>query len=292
MTDGEHTVEAGGIAHWVRIAGAAHGTVPLILVHGGPGGSAYPYEAIGDRLAENTTVVFYDQRGCGRSAHPADPSTFTVKQLVADLEQLRATLGANQIVPWGVSYGALVAAEYTVTHHAQVQRLILQAPPIVGPMHPGPWTTRAAAADTIVGPATRTALRATLTGLDDPVQRAWAIFRILSDDPEAQTRFHYHDPANAPVANADTPTYGFNEDMARALIGNERPDLVDALAEIDIPTLVMIGLWDRNTGVDASRDLAQRLPKSTLRLFTRSAHLPHDEEPDAYIAAIHSFLER
>jgi proline iminopeptidase len=58
----------------------------------------------------------------------------------------------------------------------------------------------------------------------------------------------------------------------------------------DIPTLVMIGLWDRNCGVDIARDLAERLPQGQLHLFTRSAHLPHDEEPAEYVQAIHPFL--
>jgi pimeloyl-ACP methyl ester carboxylesterase len=52
----------------------------------------------------------------------------------------------------------------------------------------------------------------------------------------------------------------------------------------------MIGLWDRNCGVDIARDLAERLPQGQLHLFTRSAHLPHDEEPAEYVQAIHPFL--
>jgi proline iminopeptidase len=66
LSDGEHTITAGGVAHWVRVAGAANGGVPLVLLHGGPGGNAYPIErSVGERLAELSAVVFYDSAAAG-----------------------------------------------------------------------------------------------------------------------------------------------------------------------------------------------------------------------------------
>jgi proline iminopeptidase len=41
MVDGVMTVELNGLAHWVRVAGAAHATTPLVLLHGGPGGDCH-----------------------------------------------------------------------------------------------------------------------------------------------------------------------------------------------------------------------------------------------------------
>ena len=70
----------------------------------------------------------------------------------------------------------------------------------------------------------------------------------------------------------------------------QRTDLVDDLAALGLPTLILIGLWDRHVGFDLARSLADRLPRSALRLFTASAHLPDEEEPDAYAAAILDFL--
>src|SRR3954468_23558476 len=111
MIDGQRTVSAGGVDHWVRVAGGSQPGVPVVLVHGGPGATSYPYEALGDRLAERMPVVFYDQRGCGRSAHPARADTYTFAQLVRDLDHLRAELHLEAIIPWGVSFGCVIAAE-------------------------------------------------------------------------------------------------------------------------------------------------------------------------------------
>ena len=78
--------------------------------------------------------------------------------------------------------------------------------------------------------------------------------------------------------------------MARALTGTERTSLADDLAALDLPTLILIGLRDRHVGVNLARSLADRLPRSSLRLFTNSAHLPDEEEPALYVAGIRDFL--
>ncbi|MBE1605634.1 alpha/beta fold hydrolase [Actinopolymorpha pittospori] len=66
--------------------------------------------------------------------------------------------------------------------------------------------------------------------------------------------------------------------------------LVDQLSALDVPTLIIIGLWDRNAGVDACRDLASRLPQARLRVFEGSAHFPNVDEPGRYVEEIASFM--
>jgi proline iminopeptidase len=66
--------------------------------------------------------------------------------------------------------------------------------------------------------------------------------------------------------------------------------LVDDLAALDVPVLVLVGFWDRNAGVDACRDLAARLPRAQLCVFEDSAHFPNVEETDCYVEQIAAFL--
>jgi len=288
LSDGVRVVVAGGVEHWVRVAGAHHGGVPLVLLHGGPGESCYSVEqSVGDELAKVSTVIFYDQRGCGRSARPSDPDTYTMTRLVADLEELRSALGLDRIIPWGVSFGCLVAAEYTVAHSNNVERLILHAPPVVGPLHPGLWSLRPNAVDTFLAPAERTELRTQLDGLTDPIQRTLTSIGAISSSENA-ARFFYYDPANMPEPDPAAPE--MNMELALALVGTERPDLADDLAAIKIPTLVMIGLWDRHVGFDMARDLADRMPNAVLRIFDRSGHLIDEEQPSEYVEAISTFI--
>ena len=278
-------ITAGGVAHWVRVAG--EGGTPLVLLHGGPGGSAVPLEqSVGDELAKQSTVVFYDQRGCGRSEKPSEPGTYTMPQLVADLEELREALGFEQIIPWGVSFGCLLAAEYAVAHPDRVERLVLHAPPIWGPLHPGLWALRPHAVDTVLNAPARAELRKALDGQTDPIERVLTSLQALgaSGDNDA---FVYFDPANKPAVD-ETPD--MNMEMALALLGTERPELADELAATGLPTLVMIGLWDRHVGFDVARDLTDRLPAAALRIFDRSGHLIDEEQPEEYIKAITAFV--
>ncbi|MER7244997.1 alpha/beta fold hydrolase [Kribbella sp. NPDC000426] len=290
LSDGVRTVAAGGVDHWVRVAGAGNDGVPLVLVHGGPGESSYSIEhSVGDEVAKLAPVVFYDQRGCGRSARPSDPGTYTMTQLVADLDELRTALGVERIVPWGVSFGCLPAAEYAVAHSNHVAGLILHAPPIVDPLHPGLWTLRPAAVDPVLTPAERAALRSQLEPLTDPIERTVAAIGAIARSENAAS-FFYYDPANIPADDPSAPES--NMEMAMALVGTERPDLADDLAEVDVPTLILAALWDRHVGFDMPRDLATRLPRATLEIFTDSAHSIADEEPAKYVEVIRTFLER
>lgn len=290
VSDGVRTIAAGGVDHWVRVAGADNDGVPLVLVHGGPGESSYSIErSVGDEIAKLAPVVFYDQRGCGRSARPSDTSTYTIPQLVADLEDLRTALGVDRIIPWGVSYGCLPAAEYAVAHSNHVDRLILHAPPITDPLHPGVWTMRPAAVDPILTPDERTALRTQLEPLTGPIERTLAAIGAIAQSSNA-AGFFYYDPANIPADDPEAPES--NLEMALALVGTERADLVDDLAGVDVPTLILAALWDRHVGFDIPRDLADRLPQATLEIFDRSAHSINDEEPAKYVESIRKFLER
>jgi proline iminopeptidase len=290
LSDGVRTITAGGVDHWVRVAGASNDGVPLVLVHGGPGESSYSIErSVGDEVAKLAPVVFYDQRGCGRSARPSDTSTYTMTQLVADLEDLRTELGVDRIIPWGVSFGCLLAAEYAVAHSHHVDRLILHAPPIVDPLHPGLWTMRPSAVDPFLTPAEREVLRTQLEPLTDPIERTLAAIGAISQSENA-VNFFYYDTANIPADDPDAPES--NLAMALALVGTERADLADDLAAIDVPTLILAGLWDRHVGFDIPRDLAGRLPQATLEIFDRSAHSIDQEQPTDYVDAIRNFLER
>ena len=99
-----------GTALWTTVGG--HGQ-PVVLCHGGPGLWDY-LEDLADLLAGERTAVRYDQRGCGRSGGLDGP--FTLERAVADLDQLRSTLGVERWAVLGHSWGADLALRYAVAH--------------------------------------------------------------------------------------------------------------------------------------------------------------------------------
>ncbi|MER5440298.1 prolyl aminopeptidase [Streptomyces sp. NPDC002790] len=117
----------GNRIHW-ETCGNPHGK-PAVVLHGGPGSGATPFTR---RLfdPERYRIVLLDQRGAGRSTPPAsaydtDMSVNTLPKLMADLELLRAHLGIERWLVWGVSFGSVLALRYAQTHRDAVSELVL-----------------------------------------------------------------------------------------------------------------------------------------------------------------------
>jgi proline iminopeptidase len=70
--------------------------------------------------------VLFDQRGAGRSSPGASVIDNTTWTLVADLEKLRASLGAESMVLFGGSWGSTLALAYAQTHPQRCAGLVLR----------------------------------------------------------------------------------------------------------------------------------------------------------------------
>jgi pimeloyl-ACP methyl ester carboxylesterase len=109
----------GGVDQWVLIRGEDITNPPLILLHGGPGFSETGFfRYFLAPLEKSFTIVYWDQRGAGKSFDPAMPrSSLTVEQLIADLDELvevvRERLGKHKVTIFGHSWGAALGVLYT-----------------------------------------------------------------------------------------------------------------------------------------------------------------------------------
>lgn len=101
------------------------GAKPAVFLHGGPGGGISPDHR---RLFDPDLydVVLFDQRGCGRSTPYAGLEANTTWHLVADMERLRAVMGAEKWLLLGGSWGSTLALAYAETHPHRVSELILR----------------------------------------------------------------------------------------------------------------------------------------------------------------------
>ncbi len=109
---------------YVEQCGRADG-VPVLVLHGGPGGGCSPaMRRYFD--PEVYRVVLFDQRGCGRSRPHASVHANTTWDLVADIEVIRATLGIEKFILFGGSWGATLALIYALTHPDCVRHLVLR----------------------------------------------------------------------------------------------------------------------------------------------------------------------
>ncbi|WP_170428423.1 prolyl aminopeptidase [Ruegeria arenilitoris] len=99
--------------------------VPVVVLHGGPGGGCSP--AMRRYFDPNVyRVILFDQRGCGRSRPHASVTDNTTWHLVADIERLRTLLDIEDWTVFGGSWGATLALVYAQSHPDRVNRLVLR----------------------------------------------------------------------------------------------------------------------------------------------------------------------
>lgn len=108
---------------------AEHGNpegVPLLLIHGGPGGRSYPSNAqIAD--LEKYRVIRFDQRGTGKSKYSDQMAGQAIDHQVQDIEALRQALNIDQFVLMGGSYGTTLSCHYRAAYPENVSAHIMRA---------------------------------------------------------------------------------------------------------------------------------------------------------------------
>ncbi len=120
----EGTAAVRGVQLFVRRVGTGS---PAVVLHGGPG-AHHDYLLPGfDALADGRELIYYDQRGGGRSPVARDVPVGWTEQ-VADLEALRLHWGLERLTLAGYSWGGLLALLYALEHPGRVGRLALVSP--------------------------------------------------------------------------------------------------------------------------------------------------------------------
>jgi proline iminopeptidase len=292
LHNGEGRIAVNGILHWYRVAGAQHGGVPLIVIHGGPGGNNYNFEhTIGPRLEAFATIVYYEQRGSGRSDKPANPAAYSMALLASDLDTLREEPGIDTAVLLGYSFGGQLALEYSLAHPERVTALILEDASL------DLFDERTAVTQlTGFRIVSRGELQKRIQQIaSEPIasrDKLNKVWDLVNSDTVGRLLFH-----NASVARLNREMWDASHlsntgDMMRALRAEpaRRPPLLNELAGIRIPTLVIVGLYDHNVGVDCDRDIAAAIPGAHLVVFSRSGHFPDMEEPAKFTATVAGFL--
>src|SRR5262249_28515490 len=112
------------------------GTVVIVL-HGGPDfDHSYLLPEL-DRLSDSYRLIYYDQRGRGRSADGVNPEDVTLASDIADMEKVREHFKLDSVVLLGHSWGTVLALEYALRYPQRVSRMILMnpAPPSTDDYH-------------------------------------------------------------------------------------------------------------------------------------------------------------
>jgi len=101
---------------------------PIVVLHGGPDFDHSYLLPEMDRLADSYRLIYYDQRGRGKSAGNVQPEEVTIQSDVDDLESLRKYFKLESMALLGHSWGGLLALEYAIRYPTHVSHLLLMNP--------------------------------------------------------------------------------------------------------------------------------------------------------------------
>lgn len=293
MTTTSGLIVFGDYRTWYQITGdePESGTTPLVILHGGPGGTHDYLGRLVSLARDGRAVVFYDQIGNGWSTHLPDapPESWTVEFFLAELENLLVTLGiAGNYALLGHSWGGMLAAEHAVLRPAGLRSLVLSNAPASMPLWIAATDQLRAALPTEVECVLRAHERAGTTA-SAAYQNAVMVFtarHICRVMPMPA------DIATAPRAIASDPTvyHAMNGPSDFHVIGSLRGwSIVDRVGAIAVPTLVITGRHDEATP-DTVRPFVDGIPNVRWELFPESSHLPFAEEPHRYDRIVGDFL--
>src|SRR5437660_4081085 len=129
MTPDEHTnqelfLDVGdGHRIYVQDWGKQNAEIPIIFLHGGPGNGCDNR----DRrkfYADKQRVIFFDQRGSGKSTPAASLEHNTTPELIEDINKIADHLQLDKFVLTGGSWGSCLALAYGVTHPERVSGMV------------------------------------------------------------------------------------------------------------------------------------------------------------------------
>lgn len=296
-----------GVTLWYKLAGAVHpGMAPLLYLPGGPGYNSYSFEkTIGQQLEQHFQVVYFDERGTGRSERPKS-GDYAMSTLIADIDELRKSLGLPQISVMGQSFGGSIALEYAARYPQHVQRLILMDAGIDYPEAIHLWQTELQArepklwAKAMTTPEGR-ALAVAESHPEDTCARTKARFALVWQVyamPGAADFHHwqqFHDQRYEREQDAWDAQSGLRNtgEMERAFFYPNSPALCwrfTNYSRLTMPVLVMTGKFDGAVDPHQAQVLATHLPHASYDEFEKSAHFPYAEEPAKFVADVSTFL--
>lgn len=262
--------------------------IPIIVLHGGPGldqGYLRPQLLT---LAANHKLIFYDQRGSGRSLDTLlDEKHINIHQFVEDLERLRKSLCLDKFVLMGHSWGGLLGMQYAIEHQDHLLGLIL---------------LNTAPADYKGQKAFLEEFEARTKNIHSELKPLFAYddFKKL-DAIQISTLYrklfsvYFYDPnrieeltLNFSIASAQSG-FKVNEEMTKTFWLNPNVDLFPSLKNLTVPTFVLHSRQDI-VPVWTAEEIKKAIPGAEIVILENSDHFPYIEQPSQFFIELNKFL--
>lgn len=287
----ETRVPAGGASLYARVIGRGQ---PVIVLHGGPDfDQAYLLPDL-DQLSDSYRLIYYDQRGRGKSAEGVRPEDVTLASDLDDIDRVRQHFRLNTPVLLGHSFGAVLALEYALRHPTRLSYLVL--------MNPAPASASQRA-------VLRESYLAQLGSDMDRQREIMASAAYKEGDPDAVSaryRIHFEHALARPadyeklMARMSAGFHSQGKDgILKAWAVEERLyadtwnmpgyDLIPKLRALRIPTLVIAGEADF-IPPEIAKQIAQAIPGAKLVTIRECGHFAYLECAVEVRKALSEFL--
>jgi pimeloyl-ACP methyl ester carboxylesterase len=273
-----HFIRVNGVNIHYKIMG--QGQPVMVLLHGF-GASLFSWHAVMPSLSQHGTVIAYDRPAFGLTERPMPgdwkgENPYSPQAQVDLLFGLMDALSVPKAILVGNSAGGTVAVSAALAHPERVQALVLVDAAIYTSGGSSSWLRLFYGTPQMDHLGPLLARQITVHG-DDLIRTAW------------------HDPSKITpetIAGYHKPLQANNWDRAlwELTISTTPLNLAARLHEINLPSLVITGDDDRIVPTAQSLRLANELPGARLVVISAAGHVPHEEQPQAFLDAVNAFL--
>ena len=269
-------IQINGLSVHVKTMG--QGEPVFILLHGF-GASLFSWHAVMEPLSHYGMVIAYDRPAFGLTERPmtwSGQNPYGPEANIALLLGLLDHFNVQKAILVGNSAGGTLSMQFALAHPERVQVLIL-VDPAVYEGSGGPFWVK-------------------ILSKTPEMQHLGPLFvRSIQKSGLELIKTAWHDPSKITQETWDGYTKPLKADnWDRALwnftMANHDTGLIQHLKEFTVPILVLTGDDDRIVPTANSVKLAGELPGAKLIIIPNAGHVPHEEQPAAFMQAVHDFL--
>lgn len=242
----------------IEIDYEASGSGPAVLLSHGYSATRRMWDAQHGALGERHRVISWSMRGHGETESPADPARYSADLTVRDMHALLGHLGVEHAVIGGLSLGGYVSLAFYLEHPEMVHALVIcdSGPGYRNADARAAWNTRAH--ERAVAIETR--------GLE-----------ALGRSREVRESLALHRSAQG-LAHA-----------ARGMLAQEGSRVIDGLASVRVPTLIIVGDQDQPF-LAPCEYMAKKIPGARFEVIRGAGHSSNLDQPEAFNRVLLDFL--
>ena len=284
LKPGTGYIDVPGGKVWYQVVGTGHRT-PLLVLHGGPGGSSYYLKPLG-ALGDDRPVIFYDQLGGGRSDKPSDTTLWKMERFVDEVTAVRNALGLRRVHILGHSFGTLILADYLKTKPKGVRSVIFASPvldvpgyieDVKGLLQQMPDSTQ------------RIITEAEKNGTTD--SPAYQAAMMTFYQRHLARKLPWSADVDSTISQLNPGPYVYMQGPSEFTINGtlKSYDATASLREIPVPTLFVSGQYDEVVP-SRVRKFQELAPGSDREVIANAAHFMMQDQPAAFVSTVRDWL--